>query len=56
MAIEGGPQARVRMIRKPVSSLHSLHHEDGQYHGIIAAAGAANGLISEVGQFLLLDL
>ena len=49
MKVEGGPEMTIRLQERAVTSLQSLDIEEGPYDGIIAAAGAANGLIKEVG-------
>ena len=48
--MDAGGGAQVRLIQKKVTSLSQLEAEEGPYTAVIAAAGAANELIAEVGE------
>jgi len=52
--MDAGSGAKVRLIKRKVTSLRELEVEHGPYSAIIVAAGAANELIQEVGGKLLL--
>lgn len=49
-AMDAGGGAQVRLVKKKVTSLSQLDAEDGPYTAVIAAAGAANELIAEIGE------
>ena len=48
--MDAGGGAQVRLVNQKVESLSKLESEHGPYTAVIAAAGAANELISEIGK------
>jgi len=52
--MDAGGGARVRLINSKITSLRDLEAEHGPYSAVIVAAGAANALIEEVSENLLL--
>lgn len=48
--MDAGGGSQVRLIQKKVTSLQALEEEHGPYTAVVAAAGAANGVISEIGR------
>lgn len=50
MEIEGNSKASIKFHRQKVDCLTSLDSKEGPFDGIIAAAGAGNGLIQEIGK------
>ena len=48
--MDAGGGAQVRLVNKKVTSLSQLDADHGPYTAVIAAAGAANELIAEIGE------
>lgn len=48
--MDAGGGAQVRLVKQKVTSLSDLEAEHGPYTAVIAAAGAANELIDEIGE------
>ena len=42
--------SELRLVREKVSSLEGLEQKHGPYVAVIAAAGAGNGVIEEIGE------
>ena len=48
--MDAGGGAQVRLVKQKVTSISELESQHGPYTAVIAAAGAANELISEIGK------